>query len=150
MKSKLTLITALTVTLTLAGCQNFNKSTVGGTVGGVAGGVLGSNIGDGKGRTAAIIAGSLLGAALGSHIGAEMDELDRRRANDALETYPTGRTSSWNNPDTGAQYSVTPTRTYQQNSQPCREYEMDVYIDGQRDVVKGTACRNARGEWVNQ
>ncbi len=150
MKSKLTLIVALAVTLTLAGCQNLNKSTVGGAVGGIAGGVLGSNVGDGRGRTAAIIAGSLLGAALGSHIGAEMDELDRRRANDALETYPTGRTSSWNNPDSGAQYSVTPTRTYQQSSQPCREYEMDVYMDGQRDVVTGIACRNARGQWVNQ
>lgn len=150
MKNRLTLIATLVVTLSLAGCQNLNKSTVGGAVGGVAGGVLGSNVGGGKGRTAAIIAGSLLGAALGSHIGAEMDELDRRRANDALETYPTGRTSSWNNPDTGAQYSVTPTRTYETNNRPCREYEMDVYIDGQRDVVKGTACRNAQGEWVNQ
>lgn len=150
MKSRLTLITALAVTLILAGCQSFNKSTVGGAVGGVAGGVLGSNVGGGTGRTAAIIAGSLLGAALGSHIGAEMDELDRRRANEALETYPTGRTSSWNNPDTGAQYSVTPTRTYETDSRPCREYEMDVYIDGQRDVVKGNACRNAQGEWVNQ
>ncbi|MDX1572510.1 MAG: RT0821/Lpp0805 family surface protein [Methylophaga sp.] len=150
MKVRLTLITALVVTLILAGCQSFNKSTVGGAVGGVAGGVLGSNIGGGKGRTAAIIAGSLLGAALGSHIGAEMDELDRRRANEALETYPTGRTSSWNNPDTGAQYSVTPIRTYETDNRPCREYEMDVYIDGQRDVVKGTACRNAQGVWVNQ
>lgn len=150
MKSKLTLMIALAASLMLAGCQNMNKSTVGGAVGGVAGGVLGSNVGDGKGRTAAIIAGSLLGAALGSHIGAEMDELDRRRANDALETYPTGRTSSWSNPDSGAEYSVTPTRTYQADNRPCREYEMDVYMDGQRDVVKGTACRNAQGEWINQ
>lgn len=150
MKTKFTLIAALAVTLTLSGCQNINKSTMGGAVGGVAGGVLGSNVGGGKGRTAAIIAGSLLGAAFGSHIGAEMDELDRRRANDVLETYPTGQTRSWNNPDSGADYSVTPTRTYENNSQPCREYEMDVYIDGQRDVVTGTACRNSQGEWINQ
>ncbi|AFJ03672.1 17 kDa surface antigen [Methylophaga frappieri] len=148
MKKILISFVVASLTMTIAACQS--KSTLGGAVGGIAGGVAGSNIGGGSGRTAAIIAGSLLGAALGSHIGGEMDELDRRRANDTLETYPTGRTSSWNNPDTGARYNVTPTRTYQANQQPCREYEMDVYMDGQRDVVTGTACRNNQGEWINQ
>ena len=140
---------AALLTIGLGGCQ-FNKQAIGTGVGGVAGGVLGSNIGGGTGRTAAIIGGTLLGAMIGGHIGSEMDELDRRRTYDTFENTPTGRTNSWNNPDTGAQYSVTPTRTYETNNRPFREYEMDAYIDGQREVVKGTACRNANGEWVNQ
>lgn len=149
MKSLLTMLLAAMLTTSLAGCQ-MNKQNVGAGLGGVAGGVLGSNVGGGTGRTAAIIGGTILGAMVGGHIGSEMDELDRRRTYETLENTPTGRANSWNNPDTGAQYSVTPTRTYETNNQPCREYEMDAYIDGQREVVKGTACRNSNGEWVNQ
>lgn len=149
MKRLLIVVVATVLTASLASCQ-MNKQSVGAGLGGVAGGVLGSNVGGGKGRTAAIIGGSILGAMVGGHIGSEMDELDRRRTYDTFENTPTGRTNSWNNPDTGAQYSVTPTRTYETNNHPCREYEMDAYIDGQREVVKGTACRNSSGEWVNQ
>jgi surface antigen len=149
MKRLSIIVLAAVVTVGLSGCQ-MSKQNVGAGVGGVAGGVLGSNIGGGKGRTAAIIGGTILGAMVGGHIGSEMDELDRRRTYETFENTPTGRSNSWNNPDTGAQYSVTPTRTYESQSGPCREYDMDVYIDGKRDVVKGTACRNSRGEWVNQ
>jgi len=149
MNRLLTMIVAAIITIGLAGCQ-LNKQNVGTGVGGVAGGVLGSNVGGGSGRTIAIIGGTLLGAMIGGHIGSEMDELDRRRTYETFENTPTGRTNSWNNPDTGSQYSVTPTRTYETNNRPCREYEMDAYIDGQREVVTGTACRNANGEWVNQ
>jgi surface antigen len=147
MKKILMVFTVVAMTTAVAAC---NKQAVGTGVGGVAGGVIGSNVGGGSGRTAAIIGGTLLGAVVGGHIGGEMDELDRRRASQALETAPTGRATSWQNPDSGAQYNVTPTRTYESQSGPCREYDMEVYIDGQRDIVKGTACRNSRGEWVNQ
>lgn len=149
MKPIITLIAIATLTVSTVGCQ-LNKQAVGSGVGGVAGGVLGSNIGGGTGRTAAIIGGTILGAMIGGHIGSEMDELDRRRTYETFENTPTGRSNSWNNPDTGAQYTVTPTRTYDSQSGPCREYEMDAYIDGKREVVKGTACRNSRGEWINQ
>ncbi|MCX4186929.1 RT0821/Lpp0805 family surface protein [Methylophaga sp. OBS4] len=149
MKKVMTTVVAATLSMALVGCTA-DRQTVGTAAGGVAGGVLGANVGGGTGRTAAIIGGTLLGAIIGGHIGAEMDELDRRRAADTLESYPTGRTNTWHNPDSGARYSVTPTRTYETASAPCREYEMDAYIDGQRDVIKGTACRNARGEWINQ
>ncbi len=149
MNSRLVLSIGFSLSLFLTGCS-MDKQTVGTGVGGAVGGVLASNIGDGSGKTAAIIGGTLLGAIIGGKIGADMDELDRRRAANTLETYPTGRTNTWQNPDTGASYDFTPTRTYNSAGQPCREYEMDVYIDGRRDVVTGTACRNSRGEWVNQ
>jgi surface antigen len=149
MKSRLMLSTIFSLTLILAGCT-MDKQTLGTGVGGAVGGVLGSNVGDGSGKTAAIIGGTLLGAIIGGKIGADMDELDRRRAANTLETYPTGRTNTWQNPDTGNSYDFTPTRTYNTGGQPCREYEMDVYMDGRQEVVTGTACRNSRGEWVNQ
>src|SRR5690554_2395226 len=102
MKRVITLIAVAALTTGISGCQ-MNKQAVGSGVGGVAGGVLGSNIGGGTGRTAAIIGGTLLGAMIGGHIGSEMDELDRRRTYETFENTPTGRSNSWNNPDTGAQ-----------------------------------------------
>lgn len=149
MKTIITIISATSLSLVITACT-VDKQTVGTGVGGAVGGVVGSTIGDGSGKTAAIIGGTLLGAIIGGKVGADMDELDRRRAADTLETYPTGRTNSWHNPDSGAHYDFTPTRTYSTSGQPCREYDMDVYMDGRREVVKGTACRNSRGEWVNQ
>ena len=149
MKPIITTLTAAFISATLVACA-VDKQTVGTGVGGAVGGVLGSNIGDGSGKTAAIIGGTLIGAVIGGKIGADMDELDRRRAASTLETYPTGRTNSWQNPDTGTNYNFTPTRTYETSGQPCREYDMEVYMDGRREIVKGTACRNSRGEWVNQ
>lgn len=149
MKPIITTLTAVFISATLVACA-VDKQTVGTGVGGAVGGVLGANVGDGSGKTAAIIGGTLIGAIIGGKIGADMDELDRRRAATTLETYPTGRTNSWQNPDSGANYNFTPTRTYETSGQPCREYDMEVYIDGRREIVKGTACRNSRGEWVNQ
>ncbi len=149
MKPIITTLTAVFISATLVACA-VDKQTVGTGVGGAVGGVLGANVGDGSGKTAAIIGGTLIGAIIGGKIGADMDELDRRRAATTLETYPTGRTNSWQNPDSGANYNFTPTRTYETSGQPCREYDMEVYIDGRREIVKGTACRNSRGEWINQ
>ncbi|WP_438971025.1 RT0821/Lpp0805 family surface protein [Methylophaga sp.] len=149
MNKVITLFSIASLSLAVAGCS-LDKQTMGTGVGGAVGGVLGAQVGDGSGKTAAIIGGTLLGAIIGGKIGADMDELDRRRAADTLETYPTGRTNTWQNPDTGASYDFTPTRTYNTSGQPCREYDMEVFMDGRREVVTGTACRNSRGEWVNQ
>lgn len=150
MRVLMTTFAAASLCIAMVGCTA-DKQTVGTGVGGVVGGVMGAHVGDGTGRTAAIIGGTLLGAIIGGKIGADMDELDRRRAADTLESYPTGRTRAWHNPDTGAEYEFTPTRTYHSSAdQPCRDYEMDVYMDGHREQVTGTACRNSRGEWVNQ
>jgi len=116
-------------------------------IGGILGGVLGNQVGKGSGRTAAIIAGTLLGAAIGGRVGQSMDETDRMRTAQSLETVRTGVPSSWRNPDTGNQYTVVPTRTYDTNSGPCREYTVDAIIDGRRDKVYGTACRQPDGSW---
>ena len=132
----------------LVGCQQApSKRDTGAVIGGVAGGVLGNQIGSGSGRTAAIIAGTLVGAYIGGSIGQQMDENDRYKAQQALERYPTNQGSSWRNPDSGNEYTVTPTRTYENTIGPCREYKSEAIIDGQSDVVYGTACRQPNGTW---
>ncbi len=132
----------------LAGCQSSSpKRDTGVVTGAVVGGLLGSQIGHGRGRTAATILGALAGAYIGGSIGASMDEQDRYRANQALETYPDNRTSSWQNPNTGNSYTVTPTSTYETASGPCREYTTEAIIGGKPETIYGKACRQSDGSW---
>lgn len=116
-------------------------------IGGIVGGVLGSQVGRGHGRTAATIVGTLVGAAVGGAIGRSMAETDRIKTAHSLETVRTGVPSSWRNPDTGNQYTVTPTRTFDSAQGPCREYMVDAIIGGKREQVYGTACRQPDGSW---
>lgn len=132
--------------LVLTGCQT-TKEQQGQVIGAVAGGLLGNQIGSGSGRTAATIAGTIVGGFVGGNIGRQMDDGDRYRAGQALETTPSYQSSSWQNPDTGAHYSVTPTNTYYAESRPCREYTTEAWIDGQRETLYGTACRQSDGSW---
>jgi len=118
-------------------------------IGGVLGGILGAQV-DGHDRdlrNIAIIAGTLAGAAIGGSIGQSMDDVDRLRAGQTLETVRTGVSSTWRNPDTGIDYAFTPTRTYTDNAQPCREYTMTATIAGKQEDVYGIACREADGSW---
>ncbi len=132
----------------LAACETQpTKEQVGAVTGAVVGGVLGAQVGEGRGRTAAIIAGTLAGAYLGSRIGKSMDEKDRKKVAQSLETAPTGSTTSWRNPDTGSTYTVTPTRTYTAAPGPCRDFTTRAVIDGREEVVNGTACRQPDGSW---
>ena len=102
--------------LLMTGCQSVTNRDVGMATGAVLGGVLGAQVGKGRGRTAAIIVGTLAGAYIGGAIGNSMDQNDRYRANQSLNNYPDHQSSSWTNPNTGNQYTVTPTSTYNSNS----------------------------------
>ena len=119
-------------------------------IGGVLGGLLGSQVGRGDGRTAAIIIGTLAGTAIGGSIGQSMDEVDRMKTNHSLETVRTGVPSRWQNPDTGNSYTVIPTKTYEADGAPCREYTIDAVIGGRKEKVYGTACRQPDGSWKTQ
>jgi surface antigen len=132
--------------LAIGGCET-TREQQGQFIGAIAGGVLGNQVGGGSGRVAATIAGTLLGGYIGGNIGRWMDDGDRYRAGQVLESTPTHQSSSWSNPDTGYRYSVTPTRTYMDDAQPCREYTTDAWIDGRRETVNGTACRQPDGTW---
>ena len=137
------------VMVVLSGCATSGRENeqAGMVIGGVLGGVLGSNVGKGSGKTAATIVGTLIGASIGGAVGRSMDQTDRRKTGSTLETVRTGVPSTWQNPDTGNQYEVTPTRTYDTASGPCREYTIDAVIGGKKEKVYGTACRQADGSW---
>ncbi len=134
------------VSLMLGGC-NTTREEQGQVLGAIAGGVLGSQIGGGSGKTVATIAGTVLGGFIGGSIGRQMDDSDHYEAGQALENTPTHQRSSWSNPDTGNRYAVTPTRTYYEDTRPCREYTTEAWIDGRKETVYGTACRQSDGSW---
>jgi surface antigen len=140
---------ALSVAL-LGGCASWSSGDTGTVLGGIAGGAAGSQIGSGSGTTIATVVGTLAGAALGRRVGNNFGQKDRREFGSALESNSTGNTSNWTNPDTNSDYSVTPTRTYQQGDRPCREFTMNANVNGKPEKVTGTACRQSDGTWKVQ
>nr|VFJ66104.1 MAG: Surface antigen [Candidatus Kentron sp. DK] len=148
MKHRISMSICLIMGLVLAGCNTGpTKEQTGTILGGALGGVLGSQVGGGSGKTAATIVGALAGAMIGGGIGRSMDETDRMRTMRSLETTGTGTPTSWQNPDTGNEYTVTPTNTYYEADRPCREYSVDATIEGRQEKIHGTACRMSDGSW---
>lgn len=138
----------LLVALTVSGCNTYGpKEGAGSVIGGVLGGVLGAQVGEGHGRTVAIIAGALAGAAIGGSVGKYMDAADRQKVAQTLEGVRTSVPVTWRNPDSGVQYAVTPTRTFETPAGPCREFTTEAIIGGKREKVYSTACRQPDGSW---
>ena len=135
-------------------CSRTNTGGIVGLLGGAAlGGFLGSKVGSGKGKLAATGAGVFLGGILGNEIGHRMSCQDQAmyhtQTQHTLETQPSGTTVAWRNPETGAQGTVTPTRTYQsqQSGSYCREFQQTVIVGGREEQGYGTACRQPDGSW---
>lgn len=147
----LSLTVAFLSVVLLSGCETTTHGQQGEVLGGVIGGVIGAQVGEGSGRTAAIIVGTIAGSVIGRHIGESMDDTDRMKTAMVLHDSRTGESTSWVNPDTGYRYSVKPTRTYEQRSGPCREFQLDATVGGQANQnVYGTACLQADGSWLVQ
>ena len=143
------------LSFTVTGCKTMgSKEGLGTIVGAGAGGLLGNTIGKGRGRTAATVAGIFLGGMIGRDIGASLDRIDRqmitRTTGHSLETMPSGRTSTWRNPNSGNYGTVTPMRTYQTRRGYCREYQNTVTVGGKQQSAYGTACRKPDGTWEIQ
>ncbi|MDH3304715.1 MAG: RT0821/Lpp0805 family surface protein [Gammaproteobacteria bacterium] len=142
-------VTAALSAFLLGSCETTTHAQQGEVLGGVIGGVIGAQVGEGRGRTAAIIVGTIAGAMIGRHIGESMDETDRMRTAMVLNDSRSGQSTTWVNPDTGYKYTVTPTRTYEQSSGPCREFRLDATIGAETNQdVYGTACLQADGSWL--
>jgi len=141
--------------LGLAACSaDSGPKEVGGTVlGAGAGALIGSAFGNSPGtRLADALVGATVGGFLGNRIGVALDDDDKRRAYAAqmraLETGPSGAPVAWRNPDSGRYGNVVPGPVYQVNAAPCRQYTHTVYIDGQPQSQRGSACRNPDGTWA--
>jgi surface antigen len=147
-----TVIAAMMIALLSASCAGQGEKQTLGTLGGAAlGGLLGSQFGSGSGQLVATGAGVFIGALIGSEIGRSMDEVDRMKANQAINTAhsaPVGETIAWNNPDSGHSGTVTPIRDGTSSSGSyCREFQQTVTIGGQTEEAYGTACRQPDGSW---
>ena len=138
----------------LSACnQNAGDKEQLGSLGGTAlGGLAGAQIGDGSGQLATTAIGALLGFFIGQEVGASLDKADQlyaeHTADVALESNPSGQSSTWSNPDSGNSGTITPVRTsYTDSGQPCREFQQTVTIGGETQQAYGTACRQADGAW---
>jgi surface antigen len=96
-------------------------------------------------------AGAAAGGVSGNRGSAALDDADKRRAYaaqiQALETSPSGEPVAWRNPDSGRYGNVVPGPAYQANGATCRQYTETIYIDGNQQIERGAACRNAGGAW---
>lgn len=129
-----------------------DKQAIGTVVGALLGGIVGSRFGKGDGKKAATVLGAVAGGYAGNRYGESLDCKDRQfhaqTTHEALEYQPSGRPSSWNNPDSGHAGSVTPVRTWQRDSgQYCRDYTQSIIIEGRVEEARGTACRQDDGSW---
>jgi surface antigen len=149
------LVAALAVPLVLVACgpEGPNKADTGTVVGAVAGGVIGNQFGRGGGRVASTMVGAVVGGIVGNEIGRSLDARDRQLAQqaemEAWERGASGRPQRWRNPDNGRYGEVIPEKPYKRGGLDCRDYVHKVYINGQPQAMRGTACRNPDGTWTN-
>ncbi len=147
--------TATALVVALGACTNTGygtKETVGTLAGAALGGWAGSTIGSGTGQLAATAAGVVIGGFIGNQIGRGLDQADQQAAYQAeqaaLERYPDGQYSRWDNPNNGNSGYTVPQNTYQNTGgQYCRDYQTTIIVDGRPETGRGTACRQADGSW---
>jgi surface antigen len=141
---------ALIPVLTTA-CGPGNKQGTGTVVGAIAGGAAGAAIGGKNNRIPGLAIGAVAGGIIGNEIGRQMDERDRQLAAaaefQALEYGQPGAPTPWNNPENQHRGQIVPGKPYQQGAQHCRPYTHTIYIGGQPQTARGTACRAPDGTW---
>jgi surface antigen len=148
-------VTVAALALSLGACADQGvgpKQGVGTLLGAGTGALVGSQFGSGSGKLAATAVGTLVGAYLGSEAGKSLDRADQnylaRTTQQSLETAPTGRSTSWQNPDSGNSGTITPTKTYVNSTgQNCREFQQTIVVGGKTENAYGTACRQSDGSW---
>lgn len=141
-------VVALLAASLAGGCEsNPSKQDIGMVTGAVVGGLLGHQVGGGSGKTVATIGGAALGAFLGSRIGQSMDRDDQVKMARALESKPDNHPTTWRNPKSGQSFTVTPTRTYSNDTDRCRDFSTTTELEGREEVIHGRACRQPGGLW---
>ena len=146
MKSIWVVVVLVAFTLSSCGGQ-LTKGQAGAGIGAAGGAVIGQAIGH---STEATLIGLAVGTMLGYIVGNEMDKFDRQQLNQVYESAPSGQASSWQNPDSGNQYVVSPQPAVRSAKGPCLRAEIQAIIDGQPQTTYSTACRDDNGQWVLQ
>lgn len=149
--SQVATVVALSFSVSCTPADYGPRETTGGLTGAVLGGLLGAQFGRGDGNLVATGAGVLIGTLIGSEIGRSMDDIDRLRANEAIQAAyraEVGETIRWNNAQSGNSGTVTVLRDgVAASGRYCRDYQQTITIDGRRAVGTGIACRESDGTW---
>jgi surface antigen len=140
------LVAALLVAPLASGCME-SRAQQGAGIGALGGGLAGSLLGPSKNKEQNALIGAAVGGLIGYTVGNEMDKNDKAKLNNALETMPSRQTTTWVNPDTHAEYAVTPQPAYRSEGRECRQAEIASVINGKRETVVKTACRRPDGRW---
>ena len=142
---------ALVLPMLVAACGPGNKQGTGTIVGAVGGAAAGAAIAGRRNAVGGAAIGALAGGIIGNQIGRALDEEDRRIAAaaeyQALEYGQPGQPTPWDNPQTQHRGQIVPGKPYQQGSQYCRPYTHTIYVGGQPQTARGTACRQSDGTW---
>jgi len=156
MNTRYVWILAILITTLTSGCASNSYSerqAVGAITGGALGGLLGAQFGGKRGNDRLVTTGVgvFIGSLIGSEIGRSMDEVDRMKANEAINrahTAPLGERITWNNPQKNHSGSVTAVRDgYAESGSYCREFYQTVSIGGRSEDAYGVACRQPDGAW---
>jgi surface antigen len=128
------------------------KASLGGMGGAAGGGLIAAAAGANPAWIVfSVLAGGLVGGAIGNRLDEKDKEMAAKAAHQAFENNQSGQPTAWQNPDTGASGTITPTRTYQiEDGQYCREYTQDIKVGGETHQTYGTACRQPDGSWKVQ
>lgn len=103
---------------------------------------------DGADRNVAILPHIVPGTILGGTIAPRMDAQDLHVAGLALTDDATRQTTRWLNEDTGIQYVLVPTATFEGPDGPCRKFSMVASRKGHPQFADGIACRQPDGSWI--
>jgi len=143
--------------LAVAGCGQQRISgteAAGAALGAAAGGMLGTQLGGGWAQMAFTVGGVALGGVTGHMIGRRFEASDRalygRALTSSLSTVPDGETVHWQNPETGLNGTIRPTRSYHRGNdgQLCRDFRAAVNFSSDVATESGTACQMADGQWI--
>ncbi|WFS62501.1 glycine zipper domain-containing protein [Pseudodesulfovibrio thermohalotolerans] len=140
---KKVLIAALMACFLAAGYGCATKAQQGAAVGGLAGATIGSLTF--KDKLLGAVVGAGVGTLFGYIVGNEWDKYDEAQVQKTLETGRSNQASVWTNPDTGANYSATPSPPYVAENKVYR----DVYIKDEKDgdTIMAKAWRDDDGVW---
>lgn len=148
------LVASIASTALLTGCAggSMSSSETRAAIGAVIGSEIGKEFGGGHGKRVTRLLGAAIGGYIGANLGRPLDGYDQQNINQAMSSAPDNSQVRWQNNNSGAQYAITPTNSYQAsiNQAPakCRNYTMTVDMGGTPQFVRGKACK-VNGQWVN-
>ena len=148
------LIASVLSTGLITGCAGgaMSSSETNAVIGSIIGSEIGKEFGGGHGKRVTRLLGAAIGGYIGASLGRPLDSYDQRNIHQAMSTAPDNSKVRWQNGQSGAQYAITPTNSYQaqvnQAPRQCRNYTMTVDMGGTPQFVKGRACM-VNGQWVN-